>query len=208
MKKVIFTENQLKRIIGEDFTSYLPNEFDAKDVPDNSYGTEITTSDKLENGEMGDMPTTDKIRRMKSTQGPFTGYFGRTYGRIYEDNQDLVNNRFGINSTIRQDIENSANEEEKKKFLKPCGYKATYKRIYDLKNKAKETPEEFTDIDRRVLKDYENQLETQKNISKRQKETKANIGMTNVYQKAGGTKTSNNGKAHTKKVQDGTITYY
>ena len=61
MRRVLFTESQLKEALGEDFMSYLPNSSMAAEEPENSYGTEIGASDKNCDGIETDTITTDKI---------------------------------------------------------------------------------------------------------------------------------------------------
>ena len=82
--------------------------------------------------------------------------------------------------------------------------KSAYKRLYDLRNMAKNDPERFKRINgQRLISVISNQLENAKSASKRSKERKKAVGMQNAYQKAGGTKQSGNGMAHSQKANSG-----
>jgi hypothetical protein len=219
MRKVYFTENQMKRLIGEDFESYLPQEVDASEVPDNSYGTEVSPSGKID-GEYTDNSWTDKVSKEIVPKGPYGRRY--TYGgvvagvcesvkkKLNETNQDLQNTQFNLTKNLKSDVTAmaAANGGDKllnnmsKEIQSGNGFnvKSAYKRLYDLKNMAKNDPERFKRINgQRLISVISNQLENAKGASKRSKESKKAVGMQNVYQKAGGTKQSGNGMAHSQK---------
>ena len=65
MRKVLFTESQLKGILGENFGTYLPKKGYAAENPDNSYGTEVSLTDNDLDNNPVDTVTTDKIAKSR-----------------------------------------------------------------------------------------------------------------------------------------------
>ena len=92
MKKILFTEKQLKHILGEDFTSYLDKEDQGSDFPKDSLpatGGEVMTKDI----DASENPTLDKIASTKTRSHPF--YCKSTYGTMYESKKKVVKNDEG-----------------------------------------------------------------------------------------------------------------
>lgn len=229
MRKVYFTENQMKRLIGEDFQAYLPQETDASDAPDNSFGTETAPSDKYDD-EYTDNSWTDEYSKRIVPKGPYgRGYMYPTVGsgiyesckkKLNETNQDLQNTQFNLTKNLKSDVVSMAASDGGDKLLNNMAQeiqsgsgfntKSAYKRLHDLRDMAQNDPERFKKINgQRLISVISNQLENAKGASKRSKEAKKAVGIQNTYQKAGGTKQAGNGMAHTKKTDsDVKFTYY
>ena len=220
MRKVYFTENQMKRLIGEDFESYLPQETDAGEVPSNSYGTEVSPSAKID-GEYTDNSWTDRVSKEIVPNSPYgrrypctsvsAGICESSKKKLNETNQDLQNTRFNLTKNLKSDVMAMAASDSGDKLINNMAQeiqngdgfntKSAYKRLYDLRNMAKNDPERFKRINgQRLISVISNQLENAKGASKRSKESKKAVGMQNAYQKAGGTKQSGNGMAHSQKT--------
>lgn len=222
MRRIYLTESQLETILGEDFTSYLPNESDSSEDPENSTGYEVAISDKDANGELSDTPTLDKIAKERFPMNYFrlgagtytNGAHALEEGELNETNQDLVQKQFRLSNKNKQNVQSlnqktNGNDRLVNNMANETSFniKTLYKRRYDLKKMRSENPERFAQINgAKLLMDIENQLDIAKKTSANTKKTKSNMGMNNVYQKAGGTKSVGNGQAHSKKNPN--ITYY
>lgn len=209
MRKVIFTESQLKQLLGEDIGAYLGDKLN--DIPQNSYGTEVNTSDNID-GVHGIEPTNDKIGGEKVAGHPFLRR--SNYGiaceskkkSLNEANKDLVNKSLRFPPNIRMELQYALNNADKSS--------TSYKRLSNLVNSDKITTNEAY----RILNDFQNvsydkqsvipnsviswlkqQLNTMTSISRSQKETKQKLGMDNAFQQPGYTKNKGNGMAHTNK---------
>lgn len=220
MRKVYFTESQIKRLLGEDFMSYLPDEEDAAEVPENSYGTETTTSGKID-GKLTDTVCTDRIAKTRVAYSPYGRRNLYSMGnaplaegnkkKLDEVNQDLQNTQFNLGKNLKSAVQANAvaangsdkllnNMSREAQSGKGFNISSAYKRLRDLKKMATEDPQRFNRIGgNRLIATITNQIETAKGISKRSKETKKNVGIQNAFQKAGGTKQAGNGMAHTTK---------
>lgn len=77
MRKVIFTEEQIKRILGEDAADYLNNLDVAAEVPDNAYGTQVFVNNVDKDAE-DNVTTTDKISRHKNRSNSGGRLFARS----------------------------------------------------------------------------------------------------------------------------------
>lgn len=113
MRKVIFTEEQIKKIVGEDVADYLNNVDIAAEIPGNAYGTEVSTDlnpDTAQNPKKK-IPTTDKISRHKNRSNSGGRLFARsrTFESVNESSFDDTRTRnFGKNA--KENILNGAGE--------------------------------------------------------------------------------------------------
>ena len=92
MRKIVFTEEQMKYIMGEEFTSYLDKEDNGCDFPEDSLdatGNEVITNDP----DADEFPTTDKIAASRTRSHPF--YRQSTYGTFFESKKKVVKNDKG-----------------------------------------------------------------------------------------------------------------
>ena len=92
MKKILFTEKQIKSILGEDAFMYLDKEDNGMDFPEDSLvatGGEVLTNEP----EADEFPTTDKIAASKTRSHPF--YRNAGYGTMFEGKKKIVKNDKG-----------------------------------------------------------------------------------------------------------------
>lgn len=209
MRKIILTEAQLKKIMGEDFTSYLPNSLDQGAEPENSELTQIGTVGKID-GERGTAVTTDKIAKSRCPKYPV---WRTTSGlaeeeNLNEENQDLVNmgNTFNMGKNVNAMVSNVSNANPNDRMMKNIANdpnmnaSTAYTRINRLKKMKVEDPARYVNIGGdKLLKTLQDKIEAAKKSSASKKQVKAASGMNNAYQKEGGTKQVGNGKAHTPK---------
>ena len=91
MKKVIFTEDQMKHILGEDFVSYLDKEDNGCDIPTDS---NIVDTEEVYDTEPGKGPKTlDKYGREKVMSNP--AFVRSYYTTIYEGKKKVIKNDEG-----------------------------------------------------------------------------------------------------------------
>lgn len=182
MKRVIFTESQIKRLLGEDVFAYsrtgAPSEEGGHGL-DKVFTSQQTGEPDSGEEKRGMGATTDK----KNSETCPTGYFGQV-SRHYmtEENKDLKNRTF---------------------IGKQGGEAKTPGAIAYMKHKR--------DVDGKVLSDEEEMLVRQADGARQQslmhKKIRQSMGDTNAFQKAGGTRQSGNGKSHTPKTNSVSITY-
>ena len=92
MKKILFTEKQIKSILGEEAFTYLDKEDNGMDFPEDSLaatGGEVLTNDP----DADEFPTTDKIAASKTRSHPF--YRNSGYGTMFEGKKKIVKNDEG-----------------------------------------------------------------------------------------------------------------
>jgi hypothetical protein len=92
MKKILFTEKQIKSILGEEAFTYLDKEDNGMDFPADSListGGEVLTNDP----DADEFPTTDKIAASKTRSHPF--YRNSGYGTMFEGKKKIVKNDKG-----------------------------------------------------------------------------------------------------------------
>ena len=196
MRKVIFTENQLKHILGENFDSYLPKSGYASENPENSYGTEVTVSDNGSNGDPMDTCTTDKIAKSRTPSISLFRRISESKKKVNEENQELMSHQYNLGKGINNQIDALAAQNPNDKLLqnmsnnKNMEHSTAKKRKHDLEAMKKENPERYASINGdKLLKSINGKLETDRNISKSHKEFKRDVlGYTNAFQKEGGTK--------------------
>lgn len=202
MRKIIFTEQQLKHILGEDFESYLPKDGLASEEPSNSFGTEIGVSDKNSDGESIDTPVTDKIGKSVT---PGYALFRHTSGlaeskkKVNEENHELMNHSYNLGKNINSQINSAASMNPKDKLMqnmnseKNMKHGTAKKRKHDLEQMQKDDPQRFENIGGdKILNGIDQKLKNDTEMSRRHKETKKNVlGQDNAFQKAGGTKNTN-----------------
>lgn len=110
MRKVIFTEEQIKKIVGEDVADYLNNIDNAGEVPDNAYGTEVFVNNVDKDSE-DNVTTTDRVARHKNRSNSGGRLFARsrTFESVNESSFDDTRTRnFGKNA--KENILNGAGE--------------------------------------------------------------------------------------------------
>ena len=219
MRRVYFTESQVRGMLGEDFMTYLPKETQASETPENSYGTQTATSGKID-GELTNPVCTDRVAKERMPAAPFGRRHLYAYPGtgLYESNQDLENTRFNLGRNLKDTVVSAASNDNGDKLLNNMAKEAesgkgfstnsAYKRLHDLETMRVNDPERFKRINgNRLMRNISSQLEAAKGVSKRSKELKKDMGMTNAFQKAGGIKQSGNGQAHTKKNGNAVFTY-
>ena len=92
MKKILFTEEQIKSILGEEAFTYLDKEDNGLGFPEDSLvatGGEVLTNDP----DADEFPTTDKIAASKTRSHPF--YRNAGYGTMFEGKKKIVKNDEG-----------------------------------------------------------------------------------------------------------------
>lgn len=92
MKKVLFTEDQMKYILGEDFTSYLDKEDSGSDFPEDSLvatGDEVLTNEP----DADEFPTMDNVAASRTRSHPF--YRQSMYGVMFEGKKKVIKNDKG-----------------------------------------------------------------------------------------------------------------
>lgn len=219
-KKVIFTEEQLNEIIGGD-TTYL----DAadKDFREFAGHNEVTVGgkdglnrqdaepiigDKISDA-MGRSDNWFTISRAKSFGVPIPIYCSKENEgeTINESNSDLEGQRFQVDPTTMRNLAcvsgNGKGSGRLKNILRDGS--VSYTEATTLKNlldKADPNGEEYKNMGGKVLHDFINRtLENRTGIIRRGKENMKDLGFENQFQKAGGTKQSGNGQAHTSKIK-------
>lgn len=199
-RTIIINEQQLNEIIGGN-SEYLDNaDNDYREYLDN----EVMATSKTDTGNDGDPITTDNISKKMSRSNDSFGFTRqivpggyttectvkewRNKHNLNEDNQDLVNRNFKSNG------ENISYNNMTTKISRLNKIKNS------MGNAFHGTPQEAE------LNSMEKSYDNAKNISKRNRENKKNLGM-NVIKSA--PKQSGNGKAHVGKNKNngGIITY-
>lgn len=144
MRKVIFTEEQLKYIMGEGATAYLPKSGEAGEIPGNAYGTQIFANnldkDAPDDATIPDKITNNKARRSYYGNRSMIGY----PGAIYEsDNDDNV-----VRFTKKQ-VQGFKNAEGNGKMLnnlakeKSSRHNTNQVRLSRLEKQKKENPQQY-----------------------------------------------------------------
>ena len=175
MKKIILNEKQLSAIMGEGAFAYLGN---SSQIPYTQYGTDISTKDTDQNGDMESGPTTDKVAGERISNGRWLwgigsrGYTNGYSGNVFEDNQALGKNKVVCGKSIK-----GAHEAARRLEEKPIKTIADKENLRKLKNGIKNAQDGVRDH-KKIMKD---------------------MGFSNQFQKQGGTKSPNNGMAHTLK---------
>lgn len=197
MRKIIFTENQVKYILGEDFETYLPNSDTNGEIPLTSYGTEISIGDKNSNNDIEDTTTSDKIAHSITPQfSLFRHTSGLAENRINEENHELVNHQYNLGKNLNNKIDSLSAYNPNDRLLKNMSQDKTMshgtakKRKHDLEQMKSENPQRYKKINGdKLLNAIKAHLNADTNMSKMHKEIKKDIlGQENVYQKQGGTK--------------------
>ena len=149
MRKVIFTEEQINRILGEGSDMFLDNFEEVKEIPKNAYGQEVFSD--LGNADK-DVPKNDVTTLDNKSQKMCGGHpFSVRKRRVYESNFDdeRVKN-FGKNE--KSAIVGQANSGNGGKMIKNIAKEIAnggskvgtgYKRINDLEKEKKENPALF-----------------------------------------------------------------
>lgn len=196
MRKVLFTESQLKSILGENFDTYLPKSGYAAENPDNSYGTEVSLTDNDLDNNPVDTVTTDKIAKTRVCAIPRLRRIAEDKKKLDEENRDLIGHSYNLGKSVNGMIDDMANQNPNDKLLqnmsneKNMKHGTAKKRKHDLEQMKKNDPQRFQTINgNRLLKNIDGKLDTDRNISKSHKEFKRDIlGYSNAFQKEGGTK--------------------
>ena len=196
MRKVLFTESQLKGILGENFDTYLPKKGYAAENPDNSYGTEVSLTDNDLDNNPVDTVTTDKIAKSRVCAIPRLRRIAENKINLDEENQELIGHSYNLGKSVNGLIDNMASQNPNDKLLqnmsseKNMKHGTAKKRKHDLEQMKKNDPQRFQNINgERLLKNINGKLDTDRNMSKSHKEFKRDIlGYSNAFQKEGGTK--------------------
>ena len=199
MRKVIFTESQLKGILGENFDTYLPKAGYASEQSPIGYGTEVTLGDNNSDGDPNDTVTTDRIAKSRTPAIPMFRRISESKKRINEENQELINHTYNLGRNLNNTIDAIASQNPNDKLMqnmsneKNMAHGTAKKRKHDLEAMRTEDPVRFQNINgERILKSIDQKLKTDRDISKNHKEFKRDVlGNTNAFQKAGGTKNDN-----------------
>lgn len=215
MKKILFTENQLKHILGEDFISYLPSMVDSSDYPSDSEvanGGEVITKDTDGN----ETPTLDKISKEKTPNHPF--FRRTTYGTycesnnskkkvLTERNKELDGKKFHLGKGTQEIIDDMASSQSNDKMInnmsneKGATINSYYVRLNRLNKMKKEDPERFNKINgKKLINNIKGVINNAKNVANTVSDLKqdANQTIANV--------TKGTGKGHHK--DGGTTIYY
>ena len=190
MRKVIFTESQIRRLINENIGfggAYNPEQYE--DNKESYNDTEIGTSDKDERGDRVDAIITDLLGREECRNGyPF---FGSHYYHSYpleEQNQNLKNTDIEIPQRVMNQLTPGKRTDNIKKNGR-VSVNTADKIVHDTNSKDP--------INGYLKKQLRNKRENLKTIKRTQE---------NGFQKKGGTK-NNGGTAHTKKNDLISFTY-
>lgn len=211
MRKVIFTESQLKKILGENFDTYLPKKDYAEENPNNAYGTQVSLTGKDSKGDPIDTVATDRIAKSRT---PSIGRFRRISenDELNEENQELVNHEYNLGMKMNGQIDTMAAQNPNDKLLqnmsndKNMKHGTAKKRKHDLEVMKDEDPVRFQSINgNNILSGINRKLKNDTDASKSHKEFKKNVlGYSNAFQKEGGRKNAS-GTAHTN--NNITVTY-
>ena len=195
MRRVIFTESQLKSILGENFDTYLPKKDFAEENPENAYGTQVSLTGKDSKGDPIDTVATDRIAKSRT---PSIGRFRRISenDELNEENQELVNHQYNLGMKMNNQIDAMAAQNPSDKLLqnmsndKNMKHGTAKKRKHDLEVMQNEDPVRFQSIGgKKILNGIDRKLKNDMDVSKNHKEFKKNVlGYTNAYQIEGGQK--------------------
>lgn len=229
-KTIIVSKRQLTEIVGAD-SMYLDNingdsnEFKAS--------TEVTLNPDLSNKKYAEPITTDDIA-MNMAKNPSWSNHGNTRPipincskkktKIIEANQAGENRTWHIPdelySTLQTNASNYTGDKNASGWDRVNNLlnqrEVSYDEMRRLKNffdkKAQKEPEHYNLIGGNKMQQWvDNSLKTFRTSVSSDKKNRSSMGQNNVYQKAGGTKNSNNGQAHTPKTTttfDGKITTF
>ena len=136
MRKVIFTESQIKRILGEGNDMFLGDLDTAKEIPSTAYGDEVFTNvGNIDNDDDPDVTVPDKFLKRRTRNNRLFART-RTYESVNESNfGDVRSNNFGKKETenikslaangggkmvknIRKDIENGGTRDNTQRVRK------------------------------------------------------------------------------------------
>ena len=220
-KIIIITEKQLKEIAGAD-SSYLDsidNDLDVNMGHTETFadGGPIDTIKGRGKNMTGDKKVKNTAKNPSwSNRGvtkslPLT--CGKKKNKIVEANRDGENKTWRIPDEIYRTLQtnassfngdkNAAGWDRLNNLIKNPD--VSYDEMRRLKNffdtKSKNEPEHYQMICGDKLKPWvDNSLKSFTGSIQRDKENRSSMGQSNVFQKAGGTKNSGNGQAHTQKV--------
>ena len=219
MKKVRFTESQMKHILGERYGTYLDSD-SGSEVSDISYGTQVAVSDKNADGEYTDVLPSEKVRRVPVSPFARNRYFGgmteNRMQRLNEINSDFENEDLIFPREISTELAYALQRAN----IEDTGYKRlhnmvetgrvsasdAYRILHDYDNNKNYSKKSI--IPRRAINWIRQNIKTLENTSRQHKEIKRAMGDNNAFQKSGGTR-NNGGKAHTQKTSNGgTIRYF
>lgn len=213
--RVIFTESQIKRLIGENFVSYLPNVGVAAEEHPNAYGTEVGISDKNDKGVSTDTVTTDEIGREETAKPFFKNRYGRytkaSVNALYESNSDFKGKSIKIPDTIVAELNNALSNSNDKNGKIRLTTLVTNKEVtpndaYRILNDFKDA--EFSEnsvMPHSFLTFLKSQLGMLKSISKNMKQSDKDNGKENAFLKKN-TK-NNGGSAHSLKTDGISISF-
>ena len=207
MKRVIFTETQLKSILGEDYDNTL-NEID-NDInrAELVYSAPITSDENEYNcGPIGSDPEAKALVNgnplLRPSMGSSTLYpIAESKKKLNEVNRDFADRKIYIPKVLLDkydmpEVDSTLAHVKKDGFISPAN---AYKEISEFNKGLNTLPEG-------IIKWLQRQLNILEYTSEQRKARKKQRGENNAYQKAGGQRQSGNGKSHDKK--NPLITYY
>lgn len=207
MKRVIFTEAQLKSILGEAYNSTL-NEIDNNiNRSELVYSAPITSDEnEYDCGPIGADPEAKALVNgnplLRTSMGSSTLWpIAESKKKLNEVNRDFANRDIYIPKELLDkydmpEVDSTLAHVKKDGFISPAN---AYKEISEFNKGLNTLPED-------IIKWLQRQLNILEFTSEQRKALKKKRGETNVYQKAGGRRQSGNGKSHSKK--NPLITYY
>lgn len=223
-KTLILSQAQLDEVLGAN-SAYL----DAADISDiREYpGNEISAETNTSDGD-GKPTVGDKIAGVLAKTDVMTGHptgTGDGYNKgipslycskihkkkVLESNSELEHRIFDVPPTVLEKLKeiylssNAPEDAEGRMALKGIINKGEleYSQATSIKSKldnAKEDSSEYKELGGKVMLDFLNMiLGNATEMIRQEKESKKEKGISNAFQKPGGTKNSGNGKAHTPK---------
>lgn len=185
-KRVIFTESQLKKILGEDFTSYLDKSDNGCDFPADSNvatGTEVTGNVPGE-----PTPTLDTYAKEKTMTNP---YMRRgTYRAVYESvkkklnerNQALDNTKFRLGKQTNNMVNKLSSNNPNDKMInnmaneKDTSLASMYTRRRRINQMKNDNPQRYQQINGKQLeKSLTDKIENAKTVGSSLNTVKNNI---------------------------------
>ena len=207
MRKVIFTEDQLKNILGEGYDNIL-NEIN-KDINRSDKVTASPITDDNDEYDCGPIGADKYAKEIPNGNLPYgramggSGIqwpLGESKKKLNEVNRDFANRDIYMPQEILDKYE-MPKVDCTLAHVKQDGYISpanAYKEISEFNKGLNTLPEE-------IVKWLQRQLNILEYTSEQRKACKKQRGENNAYQKAGGQRQSGNGRAHTNKPK---IAYY
>lgn len=209
MRKVLFTEAQLRRIIGEDVDGYL-DLMPAKDVPDNAAGYQVFSNPENIGADDDNAKSvdTDNIS-LKKVPGrvPFRRWGGAFLGEEVMDDMDVRKS----GPIAKQKIANAAAAGGKMANNMNSEKKATLGTLYKRKHDLENNPNSLAMNGKAVKKEIDAEIRRAQNTGKAQRSADKNLkSITNspLTQVPNAKKGTGKGHHSGEETENGTIYYY